>query len=94
MTKLREAQAFGRAIATNLFAAMLNPKQRGPAFRWELLEDLAVLRAGAQFGLHVVCSPEEASSLLRIAKEEAGVQVRMLLRESGVQEWLPLPQAG
>lgn len=90
VSRLADAQNYGRAVATNLFAEMLNPEYRGPKFRWELLEEMAYRKAEAGFGMHIVCQDRDKSSLLASAKEAAGVQARMLLRVSKVQEWLPL----
>lgn len=86
-------QANGRAAATHLFVLTLNPKYRGPNFRWSYLEDEA-----AEYAVTMSYSgftDREWNTFKALIKEDAAhsarLTIRELLKDSGVETWLPLP---
>ena len=86
------AQAVGRAVATDLFVTMLNPKYRGANFTWSGLEDRAVrLCATSCF---TSFAPTVYARYEALIVEDAEHSVRLtcqsLLKDSGVQEWMKL----
>lgn len=86
---LKEARAYGADTAVREFAAMLNPKYRGPVWEWRKLEDFAVFVAGTtvlkNFSTRVTGLWGEQ---IKAAAEDAARQkARELLEISGILEW-------
>ncbi len=90
---LPKAQAFGEAVAYHEFAVMLNPKYRGPNFKWEGFVQFAVRRA------EVSCwqsfSDAEWKRWEKEIKAAAGNSAKYAaertMNDSGVLEWWPDP---
>ncbi len=86
------ARQLGENVATDWFAMMLNPKNRGPNLTWEGLDQIVRSQAGTQVSMSVKCRPENEDGLKDLAAESASKQLRRLMEASGVENWLPLPE--
>lgn len=83
------ASGLGEATAYSHFLMFLNPKFRGPKFKWVNLPDLAASMARCQVGLAGNFGRDQ-SAMENQAAHMARYTVERCLRESAVQDWLPL----
>ena len=83
------ARDYGVAVAYDEFITMLNPKNRGPAFRWENFPARAAKMA--QVTVYQAFSDEEWACFRRQIQEEAEKSAwdtsEMCLQKSGILDW-------
>ena len=91
---LPKAQGFGESCASHWFVCMLNPKSRGPNFKWENFVQFVVRKA------EVSCwqsfSDKEwklwEKEIKEAACKSAKYAAERILDDSGLLEWWPDPR--
>lgn len=85
------ARSYGEAVAHSNFIWFLNPKNRGPNFRWSDLEHIC--SSQAKFGIYT-CSTKgdwgkDQKEMEKQAATSAKYTIQRCLKESDVENWIP-----
>jgi hypothetical protein len=85
------AQSHVEAIIYREFIAMLNPKYRGPAFRWDLFPNTVLRTCDVSlFNSFPLNAYEKWETEIRaVGHNHAQMVVKKIMEESGILEWWP-----
>ena len=84
LSKLDSCKLLGEAVATGLFADMLNPDNRGKNFTWDMLPKMAATAAENQIRLTL---EPNTPKMINEARKSAIEQCNMLIERSDVKNW-------
>ena len=91
---LPRVQEHARCIVYDQFIMLLNPKFRGPTWKWEDFETSAVMLAKVSIfqllaeGDYSAFKPKIQEAAIHTARHYA----RLVLKDSGIVEWWPNPE--
>lgn len=87
------AQSHAQAVVYHEFVTLLNPKFRGPNWKWENFETFVVRQAEvtAYQSFSDKDWNEFEALILATAKRTARIWAKTVLKDSGLMEWWPNP---
>ncbi len=87
------AQSHAQAVVYHEFVTLLNPKFRGPNWKWENFETFAVRQAEvtAYQSFSEKDWNEFEKEIVDSVKRTASIWAKMVMQDSGLLEWWPNP---
>ncbi len=85
-----QARQLGENVATNQFAAFLNPSNRGVNFKWSTFDQWVRAQARQAVALQIPHQDKNRKQLCDLAEEFASRQLKWLMDESGVKDPVPM----